>query len=118
MPYLKAWSKKPLDKAKDYLKDLADLQSWRVLAPRERLIRLATTLATFATFFLISGFFLLTLLVVIYSKDLPTPDRLVTRDIAVSTTIADRNGKPLYDIYGEENRQLVRLNELPEYVKA
>ena len=51
-----------------------------------------------------------------YSKDLPSPDRLSVREQALSTKIFDRNGQILYDFYGEQNRTLVKLGDLPEYL--
>ncbi len=46
-------------------------------------------------------------------KDLPHPDRLITRDRIVSTKIYDRHGELLYKIYHNQNRTLVPLNDLP-----
>lgn len=103
--------------AKGYIKGIFDLDSWRALSARECIIRVITILATFGTVGVLTGFLFLSLAVAIFSKDLPTPDKLVTRDISVSTKILDRNGKPLYDIYGEENRQLITLDQLPAHVK-
>ncbi|MBI3283077.1 penicillin-binding protein, partial [Candidatus Curtissbacteria bacterium] len=54
---------------------------------------------------------------VIYAKDLPSPTKLSARDSSLSTKIFDRNGKLLYDIYGDKNRALVKWNELPQYVR-
>ncbi|GIW63692.1 MAG: penicillin-binding protein 1A [Patescibacteria group bacterium] len=51
-------------------------------------------------------------------KDLPNPNLL--RDYKVtplSTHIYDRNGRLLYEVYRDENRTPVRLQDLPEYVK-
>lgn len=55
--------------------------------------------------------------VVIFAKDLPSPYKLTTRDVALSTKIYDRNGELLYDIYGDQNRALVQLSDLPDQVK-
>lgn len=52
-----------------------------------------------------------------FSKDLPSPDRLIEREISLSTKIYDRNGELLYDIYGDVNRTLVTLDQVPEVVK-
>lgn len=49
-----------------------------------------------------------------YSKDLPSPDRLIDRVIPQSTKILDRNGELLYDVYGEQNRTLVKLEDIPQ----
>ncbi|MEK9146999.1 MAG: transglycosylase domain-containing protein [Patescibacteria group bacterium] len=54
---------------------------------------------------------------VIFAKDLPSPTKLTARDASLSTKIYDRNGKLLYDIFGDKNRALVKWNELPPYVK-
>lgn len=50
-------------------------------------------------------------------KDLPSPYNLVRQKKAVSSRIFDRNGKLLFTIYnGNENRTMVKLTELPDYV--
>ncbi|OGE08933.1 hypothetical protein A3A60_01090, partial [Candidatus Curtissbacteria bacterium RIFCSPLOWO2_01_FULL_42_26] len=54
---------------------------------------------------------------VIFAKDLPSPYKLTARDASLSTQIFDRNGKLLYDIYGDKNRALVNWNSLPNYVR-
>ncbi|MBU3956962.1 PBP1A family penicillin-binding protein [Patescibacteria group bacterium] len=46
-------------------------------------------------------------------KDLPHPDRLITREQIVSTKIYDRHGELLYKIYRNQNRTLVPLNDIP-----
>lgn len=50
-------------------------------------------------------------------RDLPSPQRLSTRDIPQATKIYDRSGKLLYTIYAEENRTLAPLSEIPDYLK-
>lgn len=54
------------------------------------------------------------------SRDLPSPDRLLSRDIQKSTKIWDRSGEHLlYEIHGEQNRTLVELDEISDVaVKA
>lgn len=47
---------------------------------------------------------------------LPTPDYLTKRDIATTTKIYDRNGRFLYEIFADENRTPVKLNEVPERI--
>lgn len=65
----------------------------------------------------LAGFILLAVLVAWYSRDLPDPNNLQERAIAQSTQIYDRTGEHLlYEIHGEQNRTLVKLEELPEYV--
>ena len=56
-------------------------------------------------------------LVAWYSRELPNPNNLQERNIAQSTQIFDRTGEHLlYEIHGDENRTLVKLEELPEYI--
>ena len=51
-----------------------------------------------------------------YAKDLPHPDRVVRRE-GFSTKIYDRNGELLYDIFTNERRTPVELEEVPEHLK-
>ncbi|MEA2088672.1 MAG: PBP1A family penicillin-binding protein, partial [Patescibacteria group bacterium] len=51
-----------------------------------------------------------------YSKDLPDPNRLIERNIPLSTKIFDRSGKTvLYEIHGDEKRNFVDIDEIPYY---
>lgn len=50
-------------------------------------------------------------------KTLPNPKLLSQRDIQVTTKIYDRNRTLLYEVYTDENRSLVPLDEIPEHVK-
>jgi membrane peptidoglycan carboxypeptidase len=50
-------------------------------------------------------------------KDLPSPRKLASDQFPVSTLIYDRNDKLLYEIYGEQNRTPIKLDQLPDYVK-
>lgn len=46
-------------------------------------------------------------------KDLPQPDKLITREQIISTKIYDRHGQLLYKIYRNQNRTLVDLDKIP-----
>ncbi len=53
-----------------------------------------------------------------YSKDLPNPDQLMSRQVPQSTIIYDRTGENiLYEIHGDEKRTMVTLEEIPDHVK-
>jgi len=52
----------------------------------------------------------------IFALQLPSPDKVVRRD-GFSTTIYDRNGEVLYDIYNEERRSPVEFEDVPDYLK-
>jgi len=51
-----------------------------------------------------------------YSKDLPTPTRVVRRE-GFTTRIYDRNEKLLYDVYKDAKRDPVTWEEVPESLK-
>jgi len=46
-------------------------------------------------------------------KDLPRPDKLLTRSPVLTTKIYDRNDQLLYKIYRNQNRTIVQLDDLP-----
>lgn len=48
---------------------------------------------------------------------LPAPDQLIERSSDQSTQILDRNGELLYTIFGEENREFVPLDKIPEHTR-
>lgn len=50
-------------------------------------------------------------------RSLPSPDELVTRESDESTQILDRNGSVLYTIYGNQNREFVSIDKIPEKTK-
>lgn len=55
--------------------------------------------------------------VVYVMRDLPSPRRLTSKDnFAVGTQIFDRNGTLLYEIFADENRIPIKLQDLPPYV--
>ena len=62
--------------------------------------------------FFVFLFFVLPLL----AFNLPSPDKIV-RTQGFSTKILDRNGKLLYDIYANQNRTPVQLNDIPLYLR-
>lgn len=49
-------------------------------------------------------------------KDLPSPNLLGESIPSLSTKIYDRHGTLLYQIYKDENRSLIRLEDLPKHV--
>ncbi len=70
-----------------------------------------------ALFLLISGLIFGTIIVAYYSRKLPSPDTLISRDVELSTKIYDRNGESLYDVHGEKDRILVQLEEVPLFLR-
>jgi membrane peptidoglycan carboxypeptidase len=52
----------------------------------------------------------------LFAFNLPTPDKIVRRE-GFSTKILDRNGEVLYDIFAEQKRTPVPLDEMPLYLR-
>jgi penicillin-binding protein 1C len=50
-------------------------------------------------------------------SSLPSPDELVDRTSDQSTQILDKDGELLYRVYGEQNRQFVSIDDIPEHTK-
>lgn len=74
--------------------------------------KLLRTLAIGAFFTVFAGIFITSILFAWYAKDLPRPDRVVRRE-GFATTILDRNGEQLWDVYGEQRRIPIQLEEVP-----
>ncbi|MBI2597114.1 penicillin-binding protein [Candidatus Daviesbacteria bacterium] len=53
--------------------------------------------------------------VFIAAYQLPSPEKLISPDRALTTEFYDRNGKLLYRMYEGRNRSLANLNSLPSY---
>ncbi|MFA6410279.1 MAG: PBP1A family penicillin-binding protein [Candidatus Buchananbacteria bacterium] len=52
------------------------------------------------------------------AQDLPNPNRISDRSVALSTKIYDRTGKViLYDVHGTQKRTFVKLEEIPKFLK-
>ena len=81
-----------------------------------RWLSVLAILAVAAFVFLLAGSVVIISAFAFYSKDLPSPDKLVVRERALSTKIFDRNGRLLYDVYGDQNRTLVKLEDLPDHL--
>lgn len=61
--------------------------------------------------------FFLSSLVFLFIKDLPSPTRLSKYNIPQTTKIYDRNNELLYEIYTDQNRTLVKLDEIPQNLR-
>jgi hypothetical protein len=62
-------------------------------------------------------FLFLPLLSFIYIQDLPNPKALSLGEIPQTTKIYDRHGTLLYQIYAGQNRTLVHLSDIPDYLQ-
>lgn len=86
------------------------------LVRQKRAVFIVSGLASLFIFLLVAGSIFSMVFFAIYSKNLPSPNKLIDRTMALSTKILDRNGKLLYDIYGEKNRTLVKLEDVSPFM--
>ena len=62
--------------------------------------------------------FTLVFLFFYYAKDLPRPEIFTEKPFTLPTNIYDREGKALlYQIFNEEKRSLISLDQMPDYLK-
>lgn len=74
------------------------------------ILKLSTNLLLFGS---IAAVIIIVGMFIWYSRDLPSPDK-VKRKQGFSTTILDRNKKPIYDIFTDQNRKSVQLADTPD----
>lgn len=96
---------------------LASAKKRRTYATRQRRMKVISIILAAGLFFLLVGVVGAFGTVVYFSKDLPSPDRLSTREVPQTTKIYSRDGVLLYEIFGDERRTLVELHDIPEYLK-
>ena len=98
---------------------------WRDRVRRRRLSRLRVgsltsrkilTLVKIAFLGVIGLFFAAFLLLPVFAFNLPSPDEVVRRE-GFSTKILDRNGEVLYDIFLDQRRSPVPIDEVPLYLR-
>ena len=72
----------------------------------------------YLAFLFLGGFLLLLVLFIYYTWDLPQPEKFTEAPFIQSTKIYDRTGKViLYDIYGEEKREIVSFDKISDNLK-
>ncbi len=77
--------------------------------------KISKIIVFFVAFFLFSLLLALSVFVY-YAKNLPRPEDFNERQPIQSTKIYDRTGKVLlYELYGEENREIVSLDKISKY---
>lgn len=87
-------------------------------SPKKNKKGIIKKLFTFLAILLILGFAGVTIVVAWISRDLPSPDKLIERQIAQSTKIFDRTSTHLlYEVYNQQRRTLVNLSDVPDYAK-
>ena len=66
---------------------------------------------------IIAGFILFAAVIIYFFTQVPSPEQLQSRSVSAATKIYDRNGELLYDIFEEQNRTPVKLENIPDVVK-
>lgn len=92
---------------------------WRERRRSFERVRKAKKLASLArlAFLGVILFFIASFVVLpLFAFGLPSPDKVVRRE-GFSTKILDRDGEVLYDIFENERRTLVALEEVPQYLR-
>ncbi len=85
--------------------------SWRALLLNKKFLK-------YALLFTLALILFSAIYIALISRNLPNPNQLIERQVAQSTKIYDRTGATvLYDIHGAEQRTMVTLDEIPDYVK-
>ncbi len=52
-----------------------------------------------------------------FARDLPSPNKINSRNVAQSTKILDRNSELLYELHGDKRRTLIGFDEMPKNIK-
>jgi len=90
----------------------------KLIPNKKKLISLKKTIIAKRLLILwVTGLLTLLLLLIYLFKDLPSPTKLSKGSFPVSTQIFDRNDVLLYEIYSEQNRTPIKLDQIPNYVK-
>lgn len=78
--------------------------------------QLIKNLAIVSFFGIIFLFLFTTILFAWYAKDLPRPDKIVRKE-GFSTKIYDRNNVLLYDVFADQQRTPINLDQIPLYLR-
>lgn len=80
--------------------------------------KLLITVGKYLAFLFLAGCLLILLVFIYYTWDLPQPEKFTEAPFIQSTKIYDRTGKVLlYDIYGEEKREIVSFDKISDNLK-
>jgi 1A family penicillin-binding protein len=103
-------------KWKDVWQQKIFLQKKYSAIPQFKKIKLIYRLAIIFFFLVVFFIFGSLALFAWYAKDLPHPDKVVRRE-GFATKIYDREGKLLYDVFADQRRTPVSLEEVPQHLK-
>jgi len=96
-------------------KNYRRLAAYRRFSPKIK-SKIAARIAVFAFAGLLLFVIFTASLFAFYAKDLPSPDKIVRQE-GFSTKIYDRNEELLYDVFSNQKRTPVNLDEVPQHLK-
>jgi len=79
---------------------------------KENRLLIATYLASFTLFGILFGTLFVIITFAYFARELPNPNALLDREEELSTIIYDKNQTPIYEVFGEKNRSLVKIEEV------
>ncbi len=94
-------------------------QSWKARKELSRVwkFKFLSNLSTSFLVVILVGILSFFGIIVFFATQIPSPDDLSTRSISQATKIYDRDGELLYDIFIDENRTPIKLEDIPEVMK-
>ncbi|HCC41966.1 hypothetical protein A2473_03605 [candidate division WWE3 bacterium RIFOXYC2_FULL_42_13] len=75
-----------------------------------------TVIASAVLTLMVVGLFGTIVVFAYFSRELPNPTRLLERSFELSTRFYDRNDKLIYEVFGDKNRTLVKMEDVNPYV--
>jgi 1A family penicillin-binding protein len=85
---------------------------------KKSLKKIVTIAGKYLAFLFLFGFLTLLILFIYYTHDLPRPEKFTETKFIQSTKIYDRTGETLlFDIYGEEKREIVSFEKISDNLK-
>jgi len=97
---------------------MAERKFYRKIYKKNKKKRIAFWILVVLGFCFVLTAFASLILFIYYAKDLPRPEKFTERAFIESTKIYDRTGETvLYELYNEEKREIISLNDMPEHLK-
>lgn len=79
--------------------------------------KIFSNLSNLVLFGVLGGLVLLIGIIIFLATQVPSPEQLTSRSVAQATRIYDRKGELLYDIFKNQNRTPIKLENIPQNVK-
>lgn len=83
---------------------------------RKKKLNTMSNLASAFLVLMVVGLFSVIFIFAFFSRDLPNPNQLLERTFELSTRFYDRNDNLLYEVYGDKNRTLIKLDDVSPHV--